>query len=76
MICFICDTEIKQEMLLTINDNLVLGFYAIVVRNMQLAICPKCYKDWNRILELLLSRFKEQKYIDENIGKRIVEYQE
>lgn len=76
MICFICDAELTQEMLITPNDCVILGFYAIIVKNIQSAVCPKCFKEWNKVLELLISRFKEQKYIDETICKKILEYKE
>ena len=76
MKCFICDCELKQEMLLTARDDLTLGYYAVVVRNAQIAICSDCYRKWNKVLELLLSRFKEQKYIDEEICKKILEQDE
>jgi hypothetical protein len=74
--CYICDSEIKQEMMLNAHDNLIMGFYAIVVRNTQIAICGDCFKLWNRVLELLLSRFKEQKRIDEEICRKILEENE
>lgn len=74
--CYICDCELRPEMMLTANDNLIMGLYAIVVRNTQVAICYSCFKDWNKVLELLLSRFKEQKRIDEEICKKILEQNE
>jgi len=74
--CYICDCEIEKEMMVTANDQIVLGVYAIVVRNMQLAICSVCFAQWNKILELLVSRFKEQKHIDEEICKKILEYKD
>jgi len=74
--CYICDVELKREMMLTAQDDLVFGLYAIVVRNMQIAICADCFRLWNKVLELLLSRFKEQKHIDETICKKILEINE
>lgn len=72
--CYICNLDLKPEMQLTANDDLTMGFYAIVVRNTQIGICSDCFKKWNKALEFLLSRFKEQQHIDEEICKKILEY--
>jgi hypothetical protein len=76
MKCFICDAELKQEMIMTTNDDIVLGLHSIVLKGLQIAICPLCFSKWNKILNLLLIRFKEQKHIDEDICKKILEYKE
>jgi len=73
MNCYICHAELKKELILTANDMLVLGVYVIVIKNTQLGVCSECWRLWNKVMELLLSRFKEQKYIDEAICKKILE---
>lgn len=73
MICYICDSELEPTMIYTASDDLVLGFHAVVIKNVQFGVCSSCYKDWDRILQLLLLRFKEQKKIDNEICKRILE---
>ena len=72
--CAICDIELRQEMLMTVQDDIVLGFHAIVIKNVQLPICADCSRRWNKVLEFLISRFKEQKCIDEEICQKILEF--
>lgn len=74
MKCYICDDELEQELVLTSSDDLALSFYAIVIRNIQIGICYDCHVKWQRVLELLISRFKDQKSIDESLCKKILEY--
>ncbi len=73
MICYICDSKLEQEMILTATDDLTLGFYTVVIKSVQFGVCSSCYKDWDRILQLLLIRFKENKKIDGGICKKIME---
>lgn len=76
MNCFICNVELQQEMILTKQDIIISGYYAIVIKNTNIAICSDCYRNWNRVLEFLISRFREQKHIDETICQKILEERE
>ena len=76
MKCYICDAHVEQELMVTVHDNMILGFHAVVIRNTQIVICGHCSTLWSKVLELLLMRFKEQKNIDEDICKKIVEHKE
>lgn len=74
--CYICDCIVTKELMITSNDDIVMGLFAIMLRNAQAVVCSQCFSQWNKMLELLLSRFKEQHYIDEDICKKILEYKD
>lgn len=75
MTCYICGIELNLEPMLTAENELTMGHYLIIVKNTPLLICSDCFRLWNKVIELLISRFKEQKYIDETICKKIIEYE-
>ena len=75
MDCNICDSKFEKQLIILTNDDLVFGFYSIVIIGVQIPVCASCFERWDKILQFLVSRFKEQKYIDEEICKKIIEYQ-
>jgi len=72
MKCSICNKELDEKLICTITDNIVLGYFAVVLKGLSLPLCEDCFVGWNKIVEFLYQIFKEKKQIDEDTMKRIL----
>lgn len=70
--CYICEHGVEEVMFLSERNFPTSGYYGIVIKGHHFTVCPECFANWNKVLEFLVTRFKEQKYIDETICKMIL----
>jgi len=71
--CYICTHDVDSILFLNEQNVPTSGYYGIVIKNHHFTVCAECFMKWTKVLELLASRFKDQKYIDEKICKMILE---
>lgn len=72
MNCSICYKEIDKELIYTLTDTISLGYFSIVLKNRNFAICLDCFSSWNKLLELLFQIFREKKKIDDEVIKKLL----